>query len=264
MSAYKFRGWVPPDGADGGAVGSAGGAVGMGTVGPGADDAVAGMLAGIWATKMTWGRGVELGDYAAGTGAGFDLDKVVASGLTSGFVVIADMQPPSSSAGQFEVRPAALLYPSGDCMGPSFLHLRAGGAKALQAPSTPPAPPAPSSGEPSLLPKCKRRSHWRACSKEMEGRQEEERERVRPVQIFGPPSPQPPPLGPSLTRNRSFMGRCAKHLVVANHPFANQGSVHKCSATPQFPVELGKGREVSEVALEVLEVVSFLKLFSFF
>ncbi|KAJ7486473.1 hypothetical protein FB451DRAFT_1362857 [Mycena latifolia] len=74
----------------------------------------------------------------------------------------------------------------------------------------------------------------------------------------------PPPLGPSLTRNRSFMGRCAKHLVVANHPFANQGSVHKCSATPQFPVELGKGREVSEVALEVLEVVSFLKLFSFF
>ncbi|KAJ7486472.1 hypothetical protein FB451DRAFT_1167906 [Mycena latifolia] len=143
MSAYKFRGWVPPDGADGGAVG-------MGTAGPGADDA---------ATKMTWGRGVELGDYAAGTGAGFDLDEVVASGLTSGFVVIADMQPPSSSASQFEVRPAALLYPSGDCMGPSFLHLRAGGAKALQAPSTPPAPPAPSSGEPSLLPKCKQRSH---------------------------------------------------------------------------------------------------------
>ncbi|KAJ7429925.1 hypothetical protein FB451DRAFT_1199787 [Mycena latifolia] len=146
MSAYKFRGWVPPDGADGGAVGSAGGAVGTGTAGPGADDAVAGVLAGVWATKMTWGRGVELGDYAAGTGAGFDLDEVVASGLTSGFVVIADMQPPSSSAG-------------GDCMGPSFLHLRAGGAKALKAPSTPPAPPAPSSGEPSLLPKCKQRSY---------------------------------------------------------------------------------------------------------
>ncbi|KAJ7456448.1 hypothetical protein FB451DRAFT_1372781 [Mycena latifolia] len=62
---------------------------------------------------------------------------------------------------------------------------------------------------------------------------------------------------------RSFMGRCAKHLMVANHPFANQSSVHKCSATPQFPVELGKGREASEAALEVLEVLSFLKLFSF-
>ncbi|KAJ7465243.1 hypothetical protein FB451DRAFT_1370091 [Mycena latifolia] len=70
-------------------------------------------------------------------------------------------------------------------------------------------------------------------------------------------------IGPSLTRNRSFMGRCAKHLMVANHPFANQSSVHKCSATPQFPVELGKGREASEAALEVLEVLSFLKLFSF-
>ncbi|KAJ7433274.1 hypothetical protein FB451DRAFT_1196279 [Mycena latifolia] len=103
-----------------------------------------------------------------------------------------------------------------------------------------------------------------------EGRQEEERERVRPDQIFGPPLPRPPLLGPSLTRNRtwpstttSFMGRHAKYLMVANHPSANQGSVHKCSATPQFPVELGKEREASEVALEVLEVVPFLELFFF-
>ncbi|KAJ7490959.1 hypothetical protein FB451DRAFT_1166279 [Mycena latifolia] len=118
-----------------------------------------------------------------------------------------------------------------------------------------------------------------------EGRQEEESERVRPDRIFGPPLPRPPLLGPSLTRNQlksgarkcvesiqvlirtwpstttSFMGRHAKHLMVANHPLANQGSVHKCSATPQFPVELGKEREASEVALEVLEVVPFLELF---
>ncbi|KAJ7459337.1 hypothetical protein FB451DRAFT_1372045 [Mycena latifolia] len=157
-----------PDGADGGVVGSAGGAVGTGTAGPGADDGAAGVLAGVWTMKTTWGMGVELGDCAAGTGAGFDLDKVVASGLTSGFAVIADMQPPSSSAGQFEGRPAVLLYPSGDWMSPTFLHLRAGGAKALQAPSTPPAPPARSSGEPPLLPECKQKSHWRASSKEME------------------------------------------------------------------------------------------------
>ncbi|KAJ7432233.1 hypothetical protein FB451DRAFT_1374324 [Mycena latifolia] len=43
---------------------------------------------------------------------------------------------------------------------------------------------------------------------------------------------------PSTTLQRregvttSFMDRCAKHLMVANHASANQGSVNKYSATP--------------------------------
>ncbi|KAJ7449209.1 hypothetical protein FB451DRAFT_1375104 [Mycena latifolia] len=277
MSAYTFHDGALPDGADGGAVGSAGGAVGVGTAGPGADDAAAGMLAGVWTMKVTHpppppGRGL------VAVGVVEHRDGVQAT-----------------AQGQFEGRPAALLYPGGDWMGPTILHLRAGGAKALQSTSEGAVvgqtveqtqwlvgrvirqglrgergvgevnPAVSWSGhqgvkkEGRVIGRSRGRGStslirhfggfWREGTgrrliqrgqknaeagaqrqqkkglvviysrgsnvlsvitqdNRREGRQEEERERVRPVQIFGPPSPRPPPLGPSLTRN------CTTYLVV--------------------------------------------------